>query len=85
MHQPFNVDQRVQVSWKNERYSILAENEAFHERGTNEKSEFPTGFEPITSQTPGGRSIHLSYGELMESEAILYTRFIFDTRPNLNA
>ena len=28
----------------------------------------------MTSQTPGGRSIHLSYGELMESEAI-------DTRP----
>ena len=33
-----------------------------------------TGFESMTSQTPGGRSIHLSYGELMESEAI-------DTRP----
>ena len=26
----------------------------------------------MTSQTPGGRSIHLSYGELMESEAINY-------------
>ena len=23
-------------------------------------------FEPMTSETPGGRSIHLSYGELME-------------------
>ena len=40
------------------------------ERGTINKSEPPTGFEPITSQTPGGRSIHLSYGELMDSEAI---------------
>ena len=27
-------------------------------------------FEPMTSETPGGRSIHLSYGELIESEAI---------------
>ena len=27
-------------------------------------------FEPMTSETPGGRSIHLSYGELMESGAI---------------
>ena len=26
--------------------------------------------EPMTSRTPGGRSTHLSYGELMESEAI---------------
>ena len=34
------------------------------------KSESPTGFEPMTSQTPGGRSIHLSYGELLASEAI---------------
>ena len=30
-------------------------------------SESPTGVEPMTSQTPGGRSIHLSYGKLMES------------------
>ena len=28
----------------------------------------PTGLEPMTSQTPGERSIHLSYGEFMESE-----------------
>ena len=45
-----------------------------HERGTKKKSEAPTGFEPMTSQTPGGRGggrpIHLSYKELMESEAI---------------
>ena len=41
-------------------------------RWTKNKSESPTGFEPMTSQTPGGRSIHLSYGELMESEAINY-------------
>ena len=45
--------------WKNERWWILSS---------------VTGFESMTSQTPGGRSIHLSYGELMESEAI-------DTRP----
>ena len=39
------------------------------------KIESQTEFKPMTSQTPGGRSIQLSYGELMESEAI-YTRFI---------
>ena len=37
---------------------------------TKRKSESQTGFEPMTSQSPGGRSIHLSYRELMESEAI---------------
>lgn len=37
----------------------------------NEKSEFLTGFKPMTSQlTPGGRSVHLSYRELMKSEAL---------------
>ena len=35
-----------------------------------EKFECQAEFEPMTSQTPGGRSIHLSYGELVESEAI---------------
>ena len=34
------------------------------------KFESPTGFKPMTSQTLGGHSIHLSYGELMESEAM---------------
>ena len=29
----------------------------------------PTGFKPMTSQTPGGCSIHLSYWELMVNEA----------------
>ena len=43
---------------------------ACHERGTKKKSESPTEFDPMASQTPGGRSVHLSYGELMESEAI---------------
>ena len=38
--------------------------------GQKKKSESPTGLEPMTSQTLGGRSIHLSYGELMEREAI---------------
>ena len=33
---------------------------ACHERGTKKKSESLTGFEPMTSQTPGRRSIHLS-------------------------
>ena len=52
-----------------------------HERGANKKSEsFLTEFEPITSQILGGCSIHLSHGELKESEAN-YTRFIFDTLP----
>ena len=52
-----------------------------HERGANKKSEsFQTEFEPITSQILGGCSIHLSHGELKESEAN-YTRFIFDTLP----
>ena len=52
-----------------------------HERAAKKKSEpFLTGFEPMTSQIPGGRSIHLSHGELKESEAN-YTRFIFDTLP----
>ena len=43
---------------------------ACHKDGAKKKSESLTGFEPMTSQTPGGLSIHLSYGELMESEAI---------------
>ena len=34
------------------------------------KFESPTGFKPVTSQTLGGHSIHLSYGELLESEAM---------------
>ena len=34
-------------------------------KGQRKKSESLTEFEPITSQTPGGHSIHLSYGELM--------------------
>ena len=34
-----------------------------------ERNESPTGIEPMTSQTPGGCSIHLSYGELIESKA----------------
>ena len=34
---------------------------ACHERRTKKKSESPRGFKPMTSQTLGGRSIHLSY------------------------
>ena len=48
---------------------------ACHDRGKKKKSESPTGFEPMTSQTPGGRSNHLSYGDLMESEAIYWVHF----------
>ena len=29
-----------------------------YERGTKNKSESPTGMEPMASQTPGGRSNH---------------------------
>ena len=36
---------------------------ACHERGMKKKSESPTGFEPVTSRTPGGCSIH-SYIQL---------------------
>ena len=43
---------------------------ASHERGTKKKSVSLTGFKPMTTQTLGERSIHLSYGELLESEAI---------------
>ena len=38
--------------------------------GTIKKSDSLTGIEPMTSQTSRGRSIHLSEGELMESETI---------------
>ena len=48
---------------------------ACHESGKKKKSKSPTGFEPMTSQTPGGRSNHLSYGDLMESEAIYWVHF----------
>ena len=33
-----------------------------------EKNESPTGIEPMTSQTPALCSIHLGYGELIESQ-----------------
>ena len=33
---------------------------ACHEHGTKKTSESPTEFEPMTTQTPGGRSIQLS-------------------------
>ena len=35
-----------------------------------------TGFEPMTSQTPSGHSIHLSYRELMESMAIILGSYL---------
>ena len=35
------------------------------------KSESPTVLKSITSQTPGERSIHFSYGELIESKATM--------------
>ena len=45
---------------------------ACHDRGTKKKSEYPRGFEPMTSQTPGERSIHLSYGELIDFVALYF-------------
>ena len=42
------------------------------------KSESPTGFKPMTSQTPGGRSIHLATENSWTVRP--YTRFIFDMR-----
>ena len=47
---------------------------ACHERGTKKKSDSPTGFEPITFQTPGGRSIYLSYGEATLIEIGVWSR-----------
>ena len=41
-----------------------------------EKICVPDRIRTLTSETPGGRSIHLSYGELIESEAI-YQGVIF--------
>ena len=49
--------------------------------GTKKKSVSLTGFKPLTSQTLGERSIHLSYGELMEIRAKPYTGFILDMHP----
>ena len=51
--------QKWMWKWKNQHVTDI-----IHERGTKKKSESPTGFEPMTSQTPGGRSIHLSYATL---------------------
>ena len=59
---------------------------ACHEHGThriqtpqdsNPQDSSPTGFKPMTSQTLGERSIHLSDGELMESEAIYWVHIIW--------
>ena len=46
---------------------------ACHKRGTKKESDrVPNRIRTydLPIQTPGGRSIHLSYGELMESETI---------------
>ena len=49
---------------------------ACHERGTKKNLRPRKDSKPMTSQTPGGCSIHLSYGELMESEAIILGSYL---------
>ena len=49
--------------------TTLCENEmtSMSRAWDTEEIESLKGFKPMTSQTLGGRSIHLSYGELMET------------------
>ena len=64
------VKERKMVNFKLGETNVKMNLSACYESGTKKKSEFPTGFEPMTSQTPGRRSIHLSYGELMKCEVM---------------
>ena len=51
----------------------------WHERGTKKKSESPTGIEPMTSRTLGGRSIH--WATRSHGEPGHLTEFICDRCP----
>ena len=51
--------------WKHCENEMISTSRAWDKK----KSESPTVFESITSQTPGERSIHFSYRELIESGA----------------
>ena len=54
-------------------------NQQWQERGTKKKSESPTGIEPMTSRTPGGRSIH--WATRTHGERGHFTEFLVDRAP----
>ena len=65
------------VNFKLGQTNVKMNSSACHERVIKKKSESPRGFESMNAQTPGeggGGALYplelLSYGELMESEAI---------------
>ena len=51
----------------------------WHEHGTKEKSESPTGIKPVTPRTPGGRSIHCA--RRTHGEQGHFAEFICDRCP----
>ena len=64
-----SMSQRVVKEWRMVNFKLGETNVkmkwlACHEHGTKKNSKSSTGFEPMTSQTPGGPSIPLSYREL---------------------
>ena len=50
----------VVKEWKMVNFKLGETNVKMSRAWDKKKSESPTGFEPTTSQTPDGRSIHLS-------------------------